>query len=137
MKRMPDPRLPVIRLLLFVGSLAWACGASAQTPRIELGLQLSGIRNGVLREYPLGGGGRITAHVFRFLDAEAEVNRFPIGGVIEFYSRHHVAGRLDLGYTAVWYGNDTIIPPISGTGGNVVPNTRHQLQWSLGLSIWF
>ena len=53
MKRMPDPRRPVIRLILFVGSLVWACGASAQTPRIELGLQLSGIRNGVLREYPL------------------------------------------------------------------------------------
>ena len=192
MKRMPDPRRPVIRLILFVGSLVWACGASAQTPRIELGLQLSGIRNGVLREYPLGGGGRITVHVFRFLDAEAEVNRFPIGGaisnypatqvlagtrlgkrfgplgiygkvrpgfmrfdenlyirglgmrpaldiggVIEFYSRHYVAGRLDFGDTAVWYGNDTIVPPISGTGGNVVPNTRHQLQWSVGFSIWF
>lgn len=173
-------------LVLIVGGIAFS-----QTPRAEVGLQLSGIRENVLGEYPVGGGARVTVHMFQYIDAEAEINRFPIGGgaalfpatqglfgarigrrfwpigiygklrpgfmrfdansrvqnlgirpaldfggVIEFYSRRHIAGRLDFGDTVVWYG-DTIIPPISKPGPNVIPGTRHQLQWSLGASIWF
>jgi hypothetical protein len=173
--------------MLIVGGAAFS-----QTPRAEIGLQLSGIRETVLGEYPLSGGGRVTVHVFRFVDAEAEINRFPVGGgvalfpatqaifgaragrrfgpigvygklrpglmrfdandrvqnlavrpafdfggVLAFYSRRHIAGRLDLGDTVVWYGSDTIVPPISKPGPSVILGTRHQLQWSLGVSIWF
>ena len=60
-----------------------------------------------------------------------------LGGVLEFYSSRHFAGRMDFGDTTVWYGSDIVIPPISGPGPNVVPGTRHQLQWSLGVSVWF
>ncbi len=38
-----------------------------------------------LGEKPLTGGGRVTVHASRFLDAEAEVNRFPIGGAASNY----------------------------------------------------
>ena len=44
------------------------------------------------------------------------------GGILELYSSRHAAGRFDLGDTMVWYG---------GAGA------RHQLQWSVGLSLWF
>lgn len=180
------------RLVLpFLAALGLAGLCSAQAPRLEIGVQLSTIRENVLGEYPLGGGGRVTVHAFRFIDAEAEVNRYPIGGggaifpatqvllgaragrrfgplelygklrpgfmrldanpyvpnlgtraaldiggVIEFYSSRHIAGRIDFGDTAVWYGHDIVIPAISGVGGSVVPGTRHQLQWSLGISFW-
>ena len=179
----------LIRSVLVLTS---GCVAFCQTPRAEIGFQLSGIRENVLGEYPVGGGGRVTVHVVHFVDAEAEVNRFPIGGgtalfpatqaifgarvgqrfgpigiygklrpgfmrfdangrvqnlgvrpaldfggVLEFYSRRHIAGRFDLGDTAVWYGSDTVIPPISSPGPNVIPGTRHQFQWSFGFSIWF
>jgi hypothetical protein len=166
--------------------------ASGQTPRAEIGVQLSGLRETVLGEYPVGGGGRVTVHAYRFLDAEAEINRFPIGGggalfpatqfvfgarighrfgplglygkvrpgfmhfdpnayvpdlhtrpaldagcVLEFYARRHFAGRIDLGDSIVWYGSGVAIPPISAPGPNVTPGTRHQLQWSFGVSAWF
>ena len=174
-------------LVLSLGDVAFS-----QTPRAEIGVQLGGIRENVLGEYPVGGGGRVTVHVVHVFDAEAEINRFPIGGgtalfpatqalfgarvgyrfgpigfygklrpgfmrfdsnprvpslgirpaldfggVLEFYSRRHIAGRLDLGDTVVWYGSDTVIPPISRPGPNVNTGTRHQPQWSFGFSIWF
>ena len=182
----------MFRLLL---ACAFALSLSAgelDQPRAEAGVVLGGLREGVFREYPVVGGGRVSVHTFRFVDAEVEVNRFPIGGaassfpatqtlfgiragrrignlgvygklrpgfisfdanpyvpalgrraaldaggILEVYSRHHVAGRLDLGDTVVWYGKDLVIPSISGVGGSVTAGTRHQLQWSVGLSVWF
>ena len=157
--------------------------AELDQPRVEAGVVLGGLREGVFREYPVLGGGRVTIHTLRFVDADVEVNRFPIGGaassypasqalfgvragrrfgglgiygklrpglvsfdanpylpalgtraaldagaVLELYSRHHLAARLDVGDTVVWYGN---------VGGSVTAGTRHQLQWSVGLSVWF
>lgn len=177
--------------MLFILSMIGAA-AFCQTPRVEIGVQLSGLKENVLREYPLGGGGRITVHAFRLVDAEAEVNRYPIGGadslfpvtqmtfgarlgqrfgplgiygkvkpgfvrfdknlyvpnmgthtaleigaVLEFYSRHHFAARMDFGDTAVFYGSGISIPSISAPGPATVPGTRHQLQWSIGVSAWF
>jgi hypothetical protein len=46
------------------------------------------------------------------------------GGILEFYSTRHLAARFDLGDTVVWYGRQG-------------PGTRHQLQWSVGVSAWF
>jgi len=172
--------------------LLWtATVVSGQTPRAEIGVQLSGIRETVFGEYPVGGGGRVTVHAFHFVDAEAEINRYPIGssgilfpatgaafgarvgrrwgpiglygtlkpgfmrfdanaripnlgtrpmlqwgGVIELYSRRHVAARFDLGDAVVWYGN-VVVPPISAPGTGTIAGTRNQLQWSLGASLWF
>ena len=165
---------------------------SAQTPRAEIGVQLSGIRETVFGEYPVGGGGRVTVHAFHFVDAEAEINRYPIGGaaalfpateatfgvrvgwrwgpfglygnlrpgfmrfdanaripnlgtraaldwggVLELYSSRHVATRFDLGDVVVWYGKDTVVPPISAPGTGTIAGTRHQLKWSVGVSLWF
>jgi hypothetical protein len=174
-------------LVLIVGRIAFS-----QTPRAEIGVQLSGIRENALGEYPVGAGGRVTVHVIHFVDAEAEINRFPIGGgtalfpatqaifgarvgqrfgpigiygklrpgfmrfdanvrvqnlgvrpvldfggVLELYSRRRIAVRFDLGDTAVWYGRDTVIPPISSPGPSIILGTRHQLKWSFGFSFWF
>jgi hypothetical protein len=165
--------------------------ADFEHPRVEAGVLLGGIRESVLGEYPLLAGGRATVHDWQFVDAEAEVDRYPIGGAttlfpatqalfgarighrfggigvfaklrpglvrfdpnlyvpklgtrpaldasgtIEFYSRRHLASRVDFGDTIVWYGSDIVIPPISGIGGDVIPRTRHQFQWSLGVSVW-
>jgi hypothetical protein len=60
-----------------------------------------------------------------------------LGGVLEFYSRRHLAARIDFGDTVTCYGSDIVIPPISGIGGDVIPGTRQQFQWSLGVSGWF
>ena len=91
---------------------------------------------------PLGLYGKIRPGLIRFdrtlyvpnLDTRAALD---IGAILELYSRRHVAGRFDLGDTVVWYGSGTVIPPIAGIGGPVVAGTRHQLQWSLGISVWF
>ena len=61
-----------------------------------------------------------------------------IGGVIEFYSRRHLAVRFDCGDTMVFYGNDVAIPNLAVPGTPLtVPGTRHQLQWGFGVSVWF
>lgn len=182
-----DERLTRSVLLLLAATVVYA-----QTPRTEIGVQLSGIRETVFGEYSVGGGGRVTVHAFAFVDAEAEINRYPIGaavalfpateatfgvpvrrrwgsfgiygnlrpgfmrfdanaripdlgtraalywgGVLELYSRHHFAARFDLGDAVVWYGADTVVPPISAPGTGTIAGTRHQLQWSLGASLWF
>jgi hypothetical protein len=179
--------------LLMVGVFALSLSAGElDQPRVEAGVVLGGLREGVFREYPVVGGGRVSVHTFRFVDAEVEVNRFPIGGaassypatqalfglragrrignlgvygklrpgfisfdsnpyvpalgrraaldaggILELYSRRHIAGRMDFGDTVVWYGTDLVITSISGVGGSVTAGTRHQLQWSVGLSVWF
>ncbi len=178
--------------LRFLLALLFALPLFSQTPRAEIGVELGGIRETVLGEYPVSGGGRVTVHLWRLIDAEAEVNRIPIGGgvalfpatqllagarvgrrfgrfgiygkarpgvmrfdanlytpnlnarpaldvggVLEAYSSRHLAFRMDFGDTAVWYGRDISIPLISEPGPDVVPGTRHQLQWSMGLSVWF
>ena len=56
------------------------------------------------------------------------------GGILEFYSRRHIAARVDLGGTVVWYGSGIVIPAISRVGGSVVPGTRNQHQWNIGVS---
>jgi hypothetical protein len=182
----------MLRFLLVGGFALCVSAGELDQPRVEGGVVLGGLREGVFREYPVLAGGRVSVHTFRFLDAEFEVNRYPIGGaassypatqalfgvragrrlgglgiygklrpgfisfdansyvptlgrratldaggVLELYSKHHVAGRLDLGDTVVWYGKNLVIPSISGVGGSVIAGTRHQLQWSLGLSLWF
>jgi len=60
-----------------------------------------------------------------------------VGGVLEFYSRRHIAARFDIGDTVVWYGTDLTVPAIAAPGPATVAGTRHQAQWSLGLSVWF
>jgi len=65
----------VILVLLQAATLA-----QTVSPRVEIGVQLSAIDQPALREKPLAGGGRITVAIRRFFDAEAEVNRYPIGG---------------------------------------------------------
>lgn len=180
-----------VRRLNLLLALAFAAVAFSQTPHAEIGVEFGGIRETVLGEYPVAGGGRFTIHAFRFIDAEAEVNRIPIGGavalfpatqflagarvgrrfgrlgiygkvrpgvmrfdanlyapnlhsrpaldaggVLEFYSSRHLAFRMDFGNTVVWYGRDVSIPAISAPGPGVVPGIRHQLQWSMGLSVW-
>jgi hypothetical protein len=178
--------------LWFCAGASLLAGADIDQSRFEVGVLLGGVRARVLGEHPVGAGGRVTIHTFRFIEAEAEVSRYPVGGgvalfpvtqglfgvragrriggigvysklrpgfmrfdsnlyvprlgtraaldaggIVEFYSRRHVAARVDFGDTVVWYGSDIVIPPISGIGGNVVPRTRHQFQWNLGLSVWF
>jgi hypothetical protein len=66
-------------LLVCAFALSLSAGELDQ-PRVEAGVVLGGLREGVFREYPVVGGGRVTLHTFRFVDAEVEVNRFPIGG---------------------------------------------------------
>ena len=182
----------MFRLMVVCATALTLSAGELDQPRVEVGVVLGGLREGVLREYPVVGGGRVSIHTWRFLDAEVEVNRFPIGGaassypatqalfglragrrignlgvygklrprfisfdsnqyvpalgrraaldaggILELYSRHHIAGRMDFGDTVVWYGKDLVIPSISGVGGSVTAGTRHQLQWSVGLSVWF
>ena len=57
-------------------------------------------------------------------------------GILEFYSRRHIAARIDLGDT-VWYGSGIVIPAILSVGGSVVPGTSNQLPWNIGVSVWF
>lgn len=152
--------------------------ALAQTPRVEIGVVVGGIDEKLFGEKPVLAGARITARAFRFVDAEAEVNRFPIGGgvalfpatqglfgvrvgrrfgplglfgkvrpgitrfdsnayvpnlstkptldmggVVEFYSQRHIAGRLDFGDTVVWYGGDLTVPRISAPGPGLIAGT--------------
>jgi hypothetical protein len=58
-----------------------AATASAQSPRIEAGVQVGALdEREVLDEKPAIAGGRVTVRLYRSLDAEAEIDRFPIGG---------------------------------------------------------
>ena len=163
-------RIRAAALLVLASPLA-AAASDAFPARFEIGVQIGGIQEHVLGEYPVTAGGRATVHVFRFLEkrcsacarggvsAESvfmvrrpgfmrfDTNAYvpelhtraalDAGGIIEFYSRRHVAARIDFGDTAVWYGTGIVIPPISGIGGNVIPGTRHQFYWNLGVSVWF
>src|SRR5262245_27363743 len=80
---------------------------------------------------PIGIYGKLRPGFMRF-DANVRVRNLGVrpaldfGGVLEFYSRRHVAGRFDWGDTVVWYGSATVIPPISSPGSNGIPGTRHQ-----------
>ncbi len=167
----------MVRLLVVCAFALSLSAADFEQPRVEAGVLVGGLREGIFREYPVLAGGRVSVHTFWLLDAEAEVNRFPIGGaassypatqalfgarvgrrlgpfgvygklrpgfirfdrnlydpklgtqpaldaggILELYSSRHVAGRFDFGDTMVWY---------AGAGA------RHQLQWSVGLSLWF
>lgn len=181
----------MFRLIFLLVFLALPLAADDfEQPKVEVGVLLGGIKEPVLGEYPVVAGGRVSVHVFRFMDAEAEVSRHPIGGavslypatqvmmgaragrrfgmiglygkvrpgfmqfdtnayvprlgtqaaldaggILEFYSRRHVAMRVDFGDTVVWYGRDITIPQSSGTG--MIPGVRHQFQWSIGVSAWF
>ena len=66
-------------------------------------MQLSGIRETVFGEYPLAGGGRVTVHAFRFVNAEAEVNLYPIGGGTALFPGTHVTAGARIGRrTTFW-----------------------------------
>lgn len=67
--------------LLVASVLLMNATASAQVApsRVEVGGQFTTLDT-ALGEKPLGAGGRITIRVWRFFDAEAEVNRFAVGG---------------------------------------------------------
>jgi hypothetical protein len=71
---------------------------TGQTPRIEAGAQLSIIDQPGLGEKPLAGGVRLTASIFRFVDAEAEVNRYPIGGAISNFPATQLLAGTRVGY---------------------------------------
>ena len=68
------------------GSLNWLLLAAVPIlaqdlpPRIEIGLHLATIDESGLDEKPLGGGGGVTYRLTRFVAADTEVNRYPIGG---------------------------------------------------------
>jgi hypothetical protein len=166
----------MVRCLLVCAFTLSLSAAGFEQPRVEAGVLVGGLKEGIFGEYPVLAGGRVSVHTFWLLDAEAEVNRFPIGGaasnypatqalfgarvgrrigpfgvygklrpgfirfdqnlydpklgtqpaldaggILELYSARHIAGRFDVGDTMVWY---------SGAA-------RHQLQWSVGLSLWF
>jgi hypothetical protein len=165
--------------------------AFAQMPRLEAGVAIGGIRENVFGDYPVTAGGRVSVRLLPFLGAEAEVNRFPVGGgtasfpatqglfglragwrvgpigiygkvrpgfvrfdvnslaspgtraaldaggILELYSSRHLAARFDFGDTVVFYGSNFSIPGGPPPGLLVVPGTRHQLQWSVGVSGWF
>jgi len=57
-----------------------AAHAQEPPPRIEAGVHLSTIDQAALHEKPLGGGGRFTLRLTRFVSLDTEVNRYPIGG---------------------------------------------------------
>jgi hypothetical protein len=99
-----------------------AAAASAQTPRVEAGLQVGAIdAREALDEKPALAGGRVTVRAWRFLAAEAEIDRFPIGGGSSTYPGTEVmfgaraGGRIGaLGLFAtvrpgfIAYGNDSL-----------------------------
>jgi hypothetical protein len=72
-------------LLAIFSLLSGLVTAQSPSPRIEAGVQLSIIDQPALHEKPLAGGGRFTVKLFRFVDAEAEINRYPIGGAISVF----------------------------------------------------
>jgi hypothetical protein len=150
---------------------------------VEAGLQFTIIdARDALGEKPAAAGGRVTIGLLPFLDAEVEINRFPIGGavsnfpgtqflfgaragkrigslglfakvrpgftrfdatvnsptlgtrpvldfggIVEYYSRHHIAARFDFGDAIVFYG----------AGQPAASGTRHQFQGGFGVSVWF
>jgi hypothetical protein len=63
-----------------------ATAAFAQTPRVEAGAHAGALdAREALDEKPAFAGGRVTVRAFRFLSAEAEIDRFPIGGAHTSY----------------------------------------------------
>lgn len=55
--------------------------AESQNARFEAGFQVGALdERDALSEKPAIAGGRVSVRALRFLDAEAEVNRFPVGG---------------------------------------------------------
>jgi hypothetical protein len=77
-------------------------------------------------------------HELRYLRAHTRCAcPLGFGGILEFYSRRHIAARIDLGDTVVWYDSGIVIPAILGVGGSVVPGKPNQLPWNIGVSVWF
>ena len=70
----------MFRCVLFCALAFSLSGADLEQPRVEAGVAVGGLREGIFGEYPVLAGGRVSVHTFWLLDAEAEVNRFPIGG---------------------------------------------------------
>ena len=61
--------------------LLLAAAAAAQSPWVEAGVQAGALdARGALGEKPAIAGGRVTVRAWRLMDAEVEINRFPIGG---------------------------------------------------------
>jgi hypothetical protein len=112
-------------------------GAMALFPATQ---GLFGVRAGY-RLGPLGVYGKLRPGFVRFdHNLYATLGTCPAldaGGVLELYSSRHVASRFDLGDTVVFYGTGVSIPAIATPGPPVIPGTRHQVQWSFGLSVWF
>jgi hypothetical protein len=81
--------------LLFVGSVILA---GAETPRFEAGVQLSVMEMKGLGEKPVLAGGRVSARITRFVTADVEVNRQPIGGAISNFPATQVLMGARAGY---------------------------------------
>ena len=75
----------MVRLLVACAFAFSLSAADFEQPRVEAGVLVGGLREGIFREYPVLAGGRVSVHTFWLLDAEAEVNRFPIGGAASSY----------------------------------------------------
>jgi hypothetical protein len=66
---------------LTLGFVLLVVSAAAQEPRFEAGAQFGVLdQREVFDEKPAIAGGRATVRLVRYLAAEAEVNRYPIGG---------------------------------------------------------
>jgi len=72
-----------MKVLVLTLCAAGALFAQANDARFEAGLQIGALdEREALGEKPLIAGGRAGVRVWRFVSAEAEINRFPIGGAI-------------------------------------------------------
>lgn len=55
------------------------------------------------------------------------------GAVVEAYTEQHLALRFDVGNTVVFYGNSML----GRQGQPMVSGAKHQMQVSVGISVWF
>lgn len=69
-------------LVLMLGAATALC-AQASDARFEAGVQIGALDlRDALREKPVIAGGRANIRAWSFVSAEAEINRFPIGGAV-------------------------------------------------------
>jgi hypothetical protein len=70
-----------MKVPLLILCTAAALSAQARDARFEAGVQIGAIdQRDALGDKPALAGGRATVRAWRFVSAEAEINRFPIGG---------------------------------------------------------
>jgi hypothetical protein len=89
-----------------------AVRGGAQTPRVEAGVQIGAVdERAALREKPAIAGGRVTVHVTGFVDAEAEIDRFPIGGGAAQHPGTEILAGARAGYRAGPIGTFATLRP--------------------------